>query len=385
MKKILCLSHKHQFGNSKYPISVEYKQIYKTLKNINRKTFFFDTHKEKNIYLSNIKILNFVKKIKPEIIFCHQSFYEIYAETLSAIRAISSPIIINWCSDDSWRYKQHSSLIGKSFDYMVTTYKTSHNNNIKNKVNSILSNWGCADNRFIKPRKKSSYSYDVCFIGNAYMGRKKIVKYLKDSGISVQCFGKGWGKLIDDKKLPKIINSSKININFSKSRGNQLQTKARVFEITGAGGFCLTEKSNEVKSFFKENHEVVIFSNIPELKNKIAYYLNNETERKRICNNGYLKCSKKYSYSKIMRNILKLTSQKKIVNFSNEKSNYYKYLPPFVLRLYKFFLLSILQVFFSKEKALKFSRRLLFEIEWRVRGDKTYSFKGWCSNLFGHS
>ena len=130
---------------------------------------------------------------------------------------------------------------------------------------------------------------------------------------------------------------------------------------------------------------MVIFSNIPELKNKIAYYLNNETERKRICNNGYLKCSKKYSYSKIMRNILKLTSQKKIVNFSNEKSNYYKYLPPFVLRLYKFFLLSILQVFFSKEKALKFSRRLLFEIEWRVRGDKTYSFKGWCSNLFGHS
>ena len=82
-----------------------------------------------------------LKKIKPEIIFCHLSSYEIYSETFATIRSICSPIIVNWCSDDSWRYEQHSALIAKSFDLMITTYKDAHKNNFNNKINSILSNF----------------------------------------------------------------------------------------------------------------------------------------------------------------------------------------------------------------------------------------------------
>ena len=111
--------HKYQFGDPRYPVSVEYKAIYKTLKSLNKRTFFFDTHDQKDIFLNNIKILDFVKKIKPEIIFCHLSSYEIYSETFATIRSICSPIIVNWCSDDSWRYEQHSALIAKSFDLMI--------------------------------------------------------------------------------------------------------------------------------------------------------------------------------------------------------------------------------------------------------------------------
>ena len=389
MKKILCLLHKHQFGNAAFPISVEYKLIYKTLKKINKNTFFFDTHKEKSIHLSNLKILECVKKIKPELIFCHQSFYEIYSETFNTIRSICSPLIINWCSDDSWRYKQHSSLIAESFDYMITTYKSAHKNNLRNKINSILSNWGCDENFFIKPKKKSAYLYDVCFIGNSYLGREKIINELKDFGINIQCFGKGWGELIDDKELPKIMNSSKININFSKSRGNQLQTKARIFEIIGAGGFCISEKSDEVKNFFRENHEIVIFNNLTELRNKIKYYLKNETKREKIVNNGYLRCSKEYYYKKIILDILELIFNKKpkklIINFPSKNLNLLTRSSSIVLRFYKYTSILILKMFFSKDKAVKFSRRFLFEIEWRVRGKKTYSSKGWCSNLFNYS
>jgi len=388
VKKILCLLHKHQFGNLEYPISVEYKLIYKTLKKINKNTFFFDTHKEKSIHLSNLRILESVKKIKPELIFCHQSFYEIYSETFNTIRSICSPLIINWCSDDSWRYKQHSLLIAQSFDYMITTYKSAYNNNIKNKINSILSHWGCDENFFTKPKKRSLYLYDVCFIGNAYLGRKKIIKGLQDSGINIQCFGKGWGELIDDKELPKIMNSSKININFSRSRGNQLQTKARIFEITGAGGFCISEKSNEVKDFFRENHEIVIFNNLTELRNKIKYYLKHEIKRERICNNGYLRCSKEYYYKKIILDILELISNKKskklTINSPFKNLDLSTRSSSIVLRFYKYISILILKMFFSKDKAVKFSRRLLFEIEWRVRGEKTYSSKGWCSNLFNY-
>lgn len=381
--------HKYQFGDPRYPVSVEYKAIYKTLKSLNKRTFFFDTHDKKDIFLNNVKILDFVKKIKPEIIFCHLSSYEIYSETFATIRSICSPIIVNWCSDDSWRYEQHSALIAKSFDLMITTYKDANKNNFNNKINSILSNWGCPDNWFIKPKKISSYLYDVCFIGNSYMGRKKIIKNLLNLGINIQCFGKGWNNKIADIDLPKIINRSRININFSKSRGYKPQTKARVFEITGAGGFCLTEYSNEVKNFFKENHQIVIFNNFKELVSKIKYYLKNEEEREMICRNGYFRCYNQYSYKKIMQNILKKISKiknKKSFIKSIDSSHYglSKVRLHWLFHLYKCVTQSIFGLFFFKQYGIKISRRLLFEIEWRLRGEKTYSLNGWCNNLFNY-
>jgi len=388
VKKILCLLHKHQFGDAQFPISVEYNAIYKTLKTINKKTYFFDTHKKNDIFLNNISLLKFVKKIKPEIIFCHLSSYEIYSETFEIIKSICSPTIINWCSDDSWRYKQHSVLIAKSFDLMVTTYKEAHINNLSKKINSILSNWGCPNNWFIEPKKKNSYLYDICFIGNAYMGRKKIIKNLQDLGFSIQCFGKGWKDAVANKDLPRTINNSKINLNFSKSRGNKPQTKARVFEITGSGGFCLTEYSNEVKNLFKENHEIVIFKNLNELIYKIKYYLQNEYERKFICKNGYSKCYNEYSYKSIMINILKKISKirykKIIIPRAYKAYNLIRTNPHWLLRLYKCVSQSIFKFFFSKQNAVKLSRRLLFEIEWRLRREKTYSLNGWCNNLFNY-
>ena len=77
--KILCLMHKNQFGNKNKPVSGEYNGIYNALKLINKKTFFIETHDiKKTIYENNLKIISSVRKIKPDIIFCHQSSYEIY-------------------------------------------------------------------------------------------------------------------------------------------------------------------------------------------------------------------------------------------------------------------------------------------------------------------
>jgi len=50
------------------------------------------------------------------------------------------------------------------------------------------------------------------------------------------------------------------------------QTKARIFEIMGAGGFCLTETSNEVSDFFVLDKEIVTFKNFQELLEKAKYF-----------------------------------------------------------------------------------------------------------------
>ena len=47
----------------------------------------------------------------------------------------------------------------------------------------------------------------------------------------------------------EIFRNSKMSLNFSKSRGNEKQIKARVFEITGSGGFCVSEEAPNISKF----------------------------------------------------------------------------------------------------------------------------------------
>ncbi len=381
--KVLCMMHKNQFGNEKKPISAEYNGIYKALKLINKNTFFLETHdNKKTIYENNLKIISYIRKIKPEIIFCHQSTYEIYSETYKIIKKICNPILINWCSDDSWRYDQHSFLISKNFDYLVTTYNYAHKKNLNNNINSILASWGCPDH-WVGKKKNKKYKYDVTFIGNPYMGRRNIVKKLKEDGIKINCFGYGWNSIIKDEQISQIIQTSKINLNFSKSKGFKKQTKARIFEITGAKGFCLTEQSNELKKYFKIKKQIDVFDSYNELKNKIIYYLENSKKRERIAKAGYIQCKKNFVYTEVIKKIFKKVKISKKI-----KENTYKYeklnkpKKNMILNIYKSMFTSLLMVFFSKKKSLSISRRILFEIEWRLNKETTYSVKGWCNRLY---
>ena len=379
--------HKHQFGNKAKPISAEYNGIFKSLKKINKKTYFFETHnRKKTIYENNLLIIEKVKKIKPDIIFCYQSSYEIYKETLEILKKICNPTIINWCSDDSWRFMQHSSLIAKNYDYMVTTYSYAHKAYLKMKTKSILASWGCPDHWIKNNEKKFSFKYDVTFIGNPYMGRRKIIKKLLKDGINVKCYGSGWNTVISDKNFPKVIRNSKICLNFSKSKGKKRQTKARIFEITGSGSLCITESSNELKNYFKLNKEIISFESYEELLSKIKFFLKNEDLRKKIAKKGYLKCKKNYIYTLILKRILskikinttnKLANKEKLV-LREPKNN-------FVLNFYKNFFMFMLKLFFSNQKSLSISRRILFELEWRINKHETYSLNGWCNRIFNYN
>ena len=81
-----------------------------------------------------------------------------------------------------------------------------------------------------RKKKNQKYKYEVTFIGNPYMGRRNIINKLKKDGIKVNCFGYGWNSEIKDSQISKVIQTSKINLNFSKSKGSKKQTKARILK-----------------------------------------------------------------------------------------------------------------------------------------------------------
>lgn len=386
---ILCIMPKYSFGIKERGLSPEYKAIYHTLKNNNYNVEYYDSLKFKDdISKINSNLLMRLKKKKFDILFFSLSHYEILIDTLVFIKKKYNSKLINWFSDDSWKFDQYSKFYSNYFDLVISNSQFAKNYYNKKSIPSILSNWGCPDSWSNHYQSSKKCKIEVLFIGSSYLGRKQVINFLKEKNLNVKCYGWGWGtRVLTDNEIGKKIREAKISINFSKSKGKIKQTKARVFEITGSGGFCLTENSPEIKKFFEIGRELDCFEDKEQLFEKIEFYLSKENLRDKIAQKGNLRCKKNYMYSKIIIEIIHKTKKLKklrVVRDLNYKdiNIIEKGLFTF-LRFYKFLSLLILKTFFSNKKALKISRKLIYEIEWRLRGEKTYSSRGWCINLFG--
>lgn len=87
-----------------------------------------------------------------------------------------------------------------------------------------------------------------------------------------------YGKVDYRTDLPGIYRSSKININVTRP---QLKTTVnqRVFDVAAAGGFLLTDYRSGLDELFSFDVSDVVFSNVKELKEKVAYFLARDDER----------------------------------------------------------------------------------------------------------
>ena len=96
-------------------------------------------------------------------------------------------------------------------------------------------------------------------------------------------------------ELPRVFRESKINLNFTIPNIKS-GIPLRVWDVLGAKGFLLTNYQAEIPLYFKEGEDLVCFDGIEDLKEKVAYYLKHEDERRAIAENGYHKVKKYHSY-----------------------------------------------------------------------------------------
>ena len=141
--------------------------------------------------------------------------------------------------------------------------------------------------------------YDVGFIGRKYGYREDVINFLKNNGINVKVYGEGWemGEIkLDDNN--KFYNECRImlgiaTIGYSTDFFNP---KLRDFEVPMSGGFYITNKTEDLNLIFKENINIVFYSNLKELVAKIKYYLENENQRIEISKNAYSFVSEFHTY-----------------------------------------------------------------------------------------
>lgn len=106
-------------------------------------------------------------------------------------------------------------------------------------------------------------------------------------------------------EMPYIFACSKINLNPS-FRIIQTGIPLRALDIMGAGGFLLSNYQEELVELYDNNREMVIYENIYDAIDKIAFYLKHEELRRQIAQRGREKTLQENSMQKRFEKIFEI-------------------------------------------------------------------------------
>lgn len=163
------------------------------------------------------------------------------------------------------------------------------------------------------------YSCDITNAGNLYPSRAALYKHL------IKYNFKMWGAppaiWLKLPELDKIIMNKSVH-NQEKSKAftaakivlNNLHpavingANKRMFEIPACGGFQITSHRDAINELFEVGKEIVTYTDLNDLKNKIDYYLKpeNEVERMQITKAGYQKAIQEHTYENRLRAMINI-------------------------------------------------------------------------------
>lgn len=399
--KILCVLGKYNYGDPSRGEGYEFTNFLPALRALGHEVLHFDSW-DRSAHCDfaelNRAFLRIVALERPELIFCVLLGYELWTETLDIVRASGSTTIINWGTDDSWKYEQFARFIAPHVDCYATTdpkaFEHAHQDGINNFV---LTQWAASRDQLVNPLPARHCKYPVTFVGSAYGNRKKWIATLRARGIKVECFGHGWpAGAVTAQEVSRIYRESVLTLNFGDSglhiKGlfpyRSRQIKARAFEVPGAGGFLLTENAEGLDRFYRVSEEIVVYEGISDLGDKIAYFLSHQEERDRIALAGHVRTRSEHTYEARFERLLKSVPQREEVtgggrfDFETFGKLVETHQVGWFLKLVRLVLLVPCIVAWGRGRGPRAARRLLFELSWRVCGKKTYSASGLVGRMF---
>jgi len=114
---------------------------------------------------------------------------------------------------------------------------------------------------------------------------------LKESIVGQGVYGSAYARTIQSAKI-----NLAIHMGVADKTGWQDLVSTRTFEIPACKGFMLHVDNEEVRTLFKPEEEIGVFSDIESLAEQIEYYLSNEPDRFNCIENAYKRCVPAYSY-----------------------------------------------------------------------------------------
>ena len=399
--KVLCVLSRYAYGKPERGENYDYVHFVAAFERMGHEVDFFDSG-DRSLHIDfadlNVALIERVASWRPDVIFCVLMHYEIWFESLDLIRAKSPAVVVNWGTDDSWKFKEASRFFAEHVDLHVTTDPAATEAAPSRALDNVfLSQWAASSATLAEPCLSQSCRYDVSFVGSMYGYRAEWLGALRASGIAVSCFGHGTDKgVVDAAEIPQIYQTSRISLNFSGSGQNpgdlmhQRQIKARTFEVPGAGGFLLTEVAPGLERYFALGREIATFDSPAELAEKVRYFLDRPAERDAIARAGHARVIAEHTYeqriSEILQKLQPLQAKRQTHPWAlsvealvgSVERHRHKGLAAWLRTL----LVIAFSLAFGKERGPRAARRFAYEMSWRLCGATTYRARGLPGRLF---
>jgi len=265
-------------------------------------------------------LLEAFKNYNPDLLFFGHT-KNIDLETIEEIKTLNKNLIISQWNEDpvmpSLNYsKQNISNINLYSNFVDHNFITTHPSVIKNKMNSDNFHF------FFVPVDKNIECFDVF-----NMRPKKDLFYAMSHGVNRAVLKKGTedsrvhflDKLI--KKIPNIkydfygfenkqpiwgndfnnaLINSKMGLNLSRGKSAKYYSSNRIASIIGNGLLTFIDHEVQMNDFFNRN-EIIFYTDINDLSDKIKFYSKNDILRKKIAKNGKNKYFKLFNEKKIAK------------------------------------------------------------------------------------
>jgi spore maturation protein CgeB len=318
---------RHAYGDPKRELSYEYFNFYLTLQQMGHQVELFDYMEELKVLgreAMNRKLLDWVRETLPDIAIFSLYTDQFNPDVIDQLRQFTRTFC--FFHDDTWRV-EYSHSWARHFDFFSSP---DIHGPLKYQQlgldNCIYFPFGCNEQIFRKldvPKK-----YDVSFIGGWHPYREWIVSRIRKAGIKVDVAGFRWeaGEISQD-HMVEYFNQSKINLNLSnsaswdlrylasspkaivnrlRSKKNVEQMKARIFEINGCGGFQLSYYVEGLANCYAPDREIVMYTEVDDLIEKIRFYLKHDELRESIADAGYTRTMQGHTFSQRFENVFAL-------------------------------------------------------------------------------
>ncbi len=97
-------------------------------------------------------------------------------------------------------------------------------------------------------------------------------------------------------KMPAVFFNSRVNLNISL-KSIRTGIPLRVFDVLACGGFLISNFQAEIPENFRIGEELVVYQDLEELVWLTGYYLEHDTERRKIAANGRERIEKDFRFA----------------------------------------------------------------------------------------
>jgi spore maturation protein CgeB len=265
----------------------------------------------------NKRLYHLALTYEPDLLFVYGSNWNIFPETLHKIKQRTGCQIAIWELNQSfWRAHQAESLALYDHLFALDSYVMPL---VKiggaKHVHHLPACCDPGEHKVISlsPEEKVQLGADLCFIGSAHADRIALFQQLVDYDFKI--WGWTWINLspslqacvctepVYGLKKTKIYNASKIVLNFHGPHMVDGEN-FRVFEVAACGGFSLSGYKKDLSKCFRIGEEMITFEDADDMRNKIAYYLCHEDERKEVAARARARVLAEHTYRHRAEHIL---------------------------------------------------------------------------------